>query len=561
MLTKGTTREPREGNLAIDFIEASRFFKGTKFWDDVLGAFEAENGALLKHFVDDFNRLDYDRRAELISRYADWSNYAFMVLMRLLVILFQNRKRVASERLFNELNEASLEALSRSQDVIHRITRIFNHYPRLVNNYLLALSEENQLKFIALLEENIWEDEVAQLRDHLLSLCQLHCCSNRYFKRFFLNIINSYPDYIQYINNTEKLKELAKGLFGKIDNLKTFGEKKDRLGHYYDIEFFRIGLETLAGAPIEQTNTDFTEFSDNYLQTLFDVCKQEVEQERGEKLNTRDLLAVFAAGGHAREQAFDDDYDIIVLLNSADEEMRKNCTTIISKMNTELVKRGTLPHFRFADRFGHYVTLFEEIIQLFEDDTEDSFIDKSQILGARMVVGSRCFEQTFRAHIIQPHIFNKKEQYIRQMAQEIQARHRGEERNKENGFNIKENLGGLRDIEMIMLMYKAALHIETPVSRKLFDELSEQIPQRKADFHNLSRIFSFLKHLRDLYRLSVAADDTICLENLDRVSDKMQFHTPQELMDTFGEHMQQGWNIVSAMRAELEPPDPHRSGK
>ena len=557
MLTT-SEREPKyEGNLAIDFMKTSRFFRGTKFWDDVLSALEAENGALLERFVRDFYSLDSTRRKQWILQYADWGNYAFMVLMRLLVILHQNRKRVASEELFHELNEASLEALSQSHDIIHRMTRIFNHYPRLINNYLLALSEENQLRFMKLLEGNVWEDEVAQMRDHLLSLCQLHCCSNRYFKRFFQRIINAYPEYIHYLSNTDRLKELAKGLFGKVDNLKTFGEKKDQLGHYHDIEFFRVGLETLAGAPIEQTNAEFTEFSDNYLQTLFDVCKQEVEQERNEKLNTKDLLAVFAAGGHAREQAFDDDYDIVVLLNSDDAEMRQSCTAIISKMNTELVKRGTLPHFRFAERFGHYVTLFHELDQLFEDNREDSFIDKSQILGARMVGGSRRFEKAFEQLITQPHIFEKKDTYIQQMAQEICARHVSEHGEKEDGFNIKENYGGLRDIEMVMLIYKAALHIQTPVSMKLFDELSEKIPNRSSHFRKLSEIFSFLKRLRDIYRLTVAAEDTIYLQNLDRVSPIMNFKASktrsasQNLMEAFKENMRHGWHLTSELISDF----------
>ena len=557
MLSKPELDTAYEGNLAVDFLKASRFFRGTKFWDDVLEALEAEDGHLLKCFVNDFNSLHAERRNKWIAQYADWSNYAFMVLMRLLVILHQNRKRVASEDLFNELNEASLEALSHSQDVIHRITRIFNHYPRMVNNYLLALSEGEQLRFMKLLEGNVWEDEVAHLRDQLLNLCHLHCCSNRYFKRFFQRIINAYPEYIQYLDNTDRLKELAQGLFGKVDNLKTFREKKYQLGHYHDIEFFRVGLETLAGSPIEQTNAEFTEFSDNYLQTLFDVCKQQVEQERGEKLHTKDLLAVFAAGGHAREQAFDDDYDIIVLLNSNDAEMRQNCTAIISKMNTELVKRGTLPHFRFAERFGHYVTLFDELVELFEGDNEDSFIDKSQILGARMVVGSRRFEKAFIGSIIHPHIFDKRDSYIQQMAHEIFARHAGENGKKNDGFNIKENYGGLRDIEMVMLMYKAAYHIRTPVSMKLFDELSDRIPNKYSDFKRLSEIFSFLKRLRDIYRLTVAAEDTVYLQNLDRVSPIMKFQdsktqsASQQLMEAFVENMKQGWHLVSQFISDI----------
>ncbi|MFQ6093739.1 MAG: hypothetical protein ACE5OR_13880 [bacterium] len=557
MLREGEAEQEYEGNLAVDFIKASRFFRGTKFWDDVLGALEAEDGKLLERFVRDLNSLDKTRRKRWITQYAEWGNYAFMVLMRLLVILHQRRKKIATGTLFDELNEASLRALSHSRDVIHRVTRIFNHYPRLVHNYMLAISEENQRRFMKLLEGNVWEEGVAHLRDQLVNLCQLHSGSNRYFKRYLQRIIDTCPEYIQYLDDRDRLKQLAKGLFGKVDNLKTFREKKEQLGNYYDIEFFRIGLETLAGAPIEVTNGEFTEFSDNYLQTLFDVCKQEVDEQLGGKVITRDLLAIFAAGGHAREQAYDDDYDIIVLLNSNDPEIRQYSTMIVTKMNTQLVKRGTLPHFRFAERFGHYVTLVEELDQLFGGDNGDTFIDKSQILGARMVVGSRRFEKEFEERIIRPHIFEKKDRYIQQMAHEIYARHRDEQQGKEDGFNIKEDAGGLRDIEMVMLMYKASFQSRTPVSMKLFDELSTKVRNRSSDFQRLSGIFSFLKRVRDIYRLTVAAEDIIHLRDLDRVSPIMNFKGSrtrsgsEQLMVTFRENMELGWNIVSTLLADL----------
>jgi hypothetical protein len=37
-----------KGNLAVDFIRISRFFRGTRFWDDVLETLEVNNGELLR---------------------------------------------------------------------------------------------------------------------------------------------------------------------------------------------------------------------------------------------------------------------------------------------------------------------------------------------------------------------------------------------------------------------------------------------------------------------------------------------------------------------------------
>jgi hypothetical protein len=479
--------------------------------------------------------------------------------MRLLILLHRNRKRLDTDQFFTELNDASIEVLSRCQNVIYRLAIIFNNYPLLVNDYLQSISETDQFRIMKIIEGKVWEPELADLRDQLMDLCKLHCCSNRYFKRFFLSIVDSFPEYIHYANDTEKLKELAKGLFGKVDNLNTFREKKEQLGHYHDIEFFRVGLETLAGNPINRTNAEFTLFSDNYTQTLFDVCKQEIEKERGENLPTKDLFGVLAAGGHAREQAFDDDYDMILLLNSPDETLRWNCSAIISKMNAELVKRGVMPHYRFASQFGHYITLFDEIEDLFEHDDYDTFIDRSQILGARLVVGSRRFEQSFRKRIIEPHIFEQSEEYIVQMDREIAARHEGELEGTDEAVDIKENHGGLRDIEMVMLMIKAAHRIWTPVSMRLFAEAAKRLPEKGDTLQELASIFMSLSHIRNLYRLTVAADDMITLNTLQRVSLVQDLSSDQpgrladKMMKQLKEDLDRSRDILTTLRAHLLP--------
>ena len=60
-----------------------------------------------------------------------------------------------------------------------------------------------------------------------------------------------------------------------------YERKKQDLGAYYDLQFLRIGLATLQGMPLSQLDAEFTEFADHFLETLFDVCKAEVDAERG----------------------------------------------------------------------------------------------------------------------------------------------------------------------------------------------------------------------------------------------------------------------------------------
>jgi len=514
-----TRRIPRQSsNLAVDFIRTSRFFRGTKFWDDVLETLQVDDAKLLHRFVADMESLKPRTRSWLIKQYGGTGIYTFYTLISFLVLLAKHRRKKPYQRLFVELNKAFLEAAWVADGRITKLSKLFSQYPKLINTYLLAASDPNIKRFQALLDGTVWEPEVDRFAKKLRELCHLHYSRSSYFKGFFIRVVQKYPEYIQYLDDTDNLGRIAKGLLARVDSLPTFAERKRALGDYYDLEFLRVGLNTLQSTPIETTNVQFTEFSDTYLQTLSDICKDAVDDQLERKVETRDLLAVFVAGGHAREQAYDDDYDMFIVLNSSDEEMRAYCNSIITRMNGDIVKRGTLPHYRFADHFGHYVTLVDEMDELFSEDRPDSFIDKSQILGSRMVIGSTKFGKEFVERIIRPHIFDKSKEYIEQMMGEIACRHRETTDCDTGVINVKECRGGLRDIEMILLIYKAKHCLREPINRKLMETLGEIEPHRKKDFEILGDDFDFLKSLRDVYRLTVSADDVLQTEYLEEAA-------------------------------------------
>jgi hypothetical protein len=308
------------------------------------------------------------------------------------------------------------------------------------------------------------------------------------------------------------------------------------MGEYFDLEFFRLGLQTLGGYPVQSINNDFIEFCDNYLVNLFDVCKQEVDSTFGQKVGTHDLLGIFATGGHARHQAFDDDYDLIVLLDSDDDEIIEYSTKIVTRMNREITKRGIMPHFRFADHFGSFVTRFSQLEQYLnatgeEVPQEEMFIDQSQLLEARMVVGSHKLEEEFRSRIIAPYIFDRSEKYIQDMIGEIKARHRDPATRRRLGLNFKECVGGLRDIGMLLLIYKAKYRLSTPISDELFEALKLMRPESSREFRVLMQSMNFLKHARYLYRLSATADDNFKSDFLGITAKAMGFVDIDDLGD------------------------------
>lgn len=516
-----------QGNLVYDLIEKFRFFRGTSYWDDILDDFGSEKA--LSRFSSDFNRLGPLEQSAVVKEYIEWLKFDFYTLFTFLTTLGGTK---CSAHIYQMLNKEFLSNIDLIPDAVRNIAFVFSRYPELLNKLLSFEKPENLNRYIQTLQTRVYEDEVATIIDELKNLIQIYTLSSHFLKRFFVRITNRYPECLRFLKDPDFLREFAEGIYSDTNSMRTFRDKKEKLGEYYDFEMVRVSLATLSGASIQSTNTEFVEFVDQYIRTLYDICREETDIEFNKRIITEDVLAIFAAGGHAREQAYDDDYDFIVLLNSEDPDLLSYSNRVISKMNAEIIKRGTIPHHRFAEYFGRFVIILQEIEQLLNEDRSDIFIEQSQILGARLIAGSHRFARDFLRTIIQPLIFNKKDIYIRRMISEINSRH-SEKEYINSGIDIKECPGGLRDIEMIMLILKAYFEITEPVNSKLFEIFYRKIPQYQNEFVFLYNSFYFLKTIRDIYRLTVGATDVITREGLKNVALIMGFNSEVELYEKF----------------------------
>jgi hypothetical protein len=511
-------------NLALKFIDAGEFFKGTRFWNDVLESLDAEDHIVIDRWVKDLWSLEPKLRRATIERYAKWGIHSPFTFLSLLIILSKYQQRNGDDiPVFYEMNQVFLREIAHTEWTTASISRIFNHYPQMLNEYLMTLEENDVQRFEKLISDELWDEELNEVRKNLLHLCGLHYKYSRYFRRFFLRVVTKYPHYIPVLHATAKVKQIARGIIGNIDSLPVNQERMEKMGEYFDLEFFRLGMQTLEGYSVHSINSEFIEFSDNYTVNLFDLCKQEVIKAVGHIVSTRDNLGVFTTGGHARHQAFDDDYDLIILLDSDNKEIINFSSKILTVMNREITKRGIMPHFRFADHFGSFITRFSQLEQWLATPHEEMFIDQSQLLEARMVVGSHKLMKEFERRIIRPFIFDKWEKYVQDMTWEIRSRHQNNAKRERLAFNFKECRGGLRDIEMLLLIFKARYQLLTPMGEDLFEELMRIVPDCKREFRVLSQSCNFLKQMRYLYRLSATADDNFRSDFLGITAKAMDF--------------------------------------
>lgn len=510
-----------KGNLAIDFIRASDFFKGITYWDDFLEELADGDSLFYNEFIESLNELPERLRRKVASGYISGARYDPASVVRFLVFLGERAKTDAEKSVFDLMSRIFIDELAVLHDVSALLIHLVYAYPVMLNSFLVLIDKDCLARFAELSRKEPPLTELHHIYKQLQALCNLHCQSSQFFKRHFHSILNKYPMFIKNLHNNSKLKEITSGFYSDLTSLSSLSERIEQLGDYYDLEFVRVSMLAMSGAPSEQTDAEFIEFTDSYTLTLYELCQKEIHLSLGYSLYTHDLFGLYATGGHAREQGFDDDYDMIVILDSSEADEIDYCNKIVGMMNSEILKRGILPHHRFADHFGSYVISFEQLAGYLEKGGENIFIDQSQILSSRMLVGSRKLENKLQDQIIGPLVFARGSRYIQQMKNELAARHAEKEDDHLN--DIKECPGGLRDIEMLLLMYKTRHKVRDPLSRKFLQRLVDIEPAHAKEFKQIGQHLDFIKKLRDTYRLKVAAHNVIEQEHLQPVAESMGY--------------------------------------
>ncbi len=517
-------------SILKEFYREASFFRGTKFWEDILEILADDNGRYLKVVIEDWLQLSSDQQniyCQIIARTGQISLYA---IISLLVMVTPYQQIPGFKKFFNMLNAAFFKMLVKNRSRTWRFVRLYNYNPRLINHYILSLNEANQKKFFSLLETGeIYSPEDIVIKEKLEYLGGLYLDSSRYFQRYFIEVVNKYPQFIEFIDDTEQVRKFAKGFFGTIEKCATLEEKKEKLRDSFYVDFFRLGLETLAGTSLDAIEREYTEFVFNYFQELYSICKQEIESELKIQFYTRDSFAIFVTGSIGREQAFDDDFDLIIILDSADETLRANCSRVVTRMNREIIRLAVLPHYRFAEHFGNYVITMRELEGFLKQDNRLCFIEKSQLLGAQMIVGSSLFEKEFMERIIRPYIYEDQQHYFLVMLDEMKSRHNMLTTFPDLRFSLKEAIGGLRDIELILLFFKTVYQISAPLNQRIIDFVMRKLPESAVEIQELGVQFNFLKYLRTVYRIAVAAKNTLDKDNLERTAQIMGFQAQNGL--------------------------------
>lgn len=521
--------EKRIGNLALRFLNEVQFFRGTRFWDDVVKVLEAKDAKLLRRLANDLCSVPQEIRDETLRRFIDWGWNSFITMFSVIILLNKYREKIADRNLFLELNELYFQRVKGTEEEAQRISIVFTHHPKLVYEYIILLTEKQQRTFYSWLNSKVWDPEVLPARDALRLLLKVQFNTSNYFQRTMNNVLSRHPEYLKYLNNPQHLRLIGDGTLGEIEMAKTSAEKLDKLLFYHDFQFFHMGIRTLLNYSTPMLGVQFNEFSDNYIRYLFDTVKHMVDRERNYQIENLDALGLFVTGGHGQMQAFDDDYDLIILLNSDDNATIEYTLQIIRRMHREIVKCGILPHYHLADQTGSYICTFSQIKSILHNKSEETFIHLAQLVNARMLVGSSHFLEQFEKEILTPHIYKRKKTFIKELLKEIYSRRVDQRKLESDEIDLKDDPGGLRDIETFLIIIRTMYQIREHSNFTLLTRLQNLFPDHEADLRRLYIRYQFLRRIRNLSRLTVAADNILYIHHLVNLTEHLDIRSKRNI--------------------------------
>jgi len=525
-------------NLALDLSDAVRTFAGHIFFDDVLDALKEGSGEAASLLVEDVRRLRPDMQDRALESFVALANSDVTTLLDLMLVLrFAEARQAPASKpdagpsLFDKLFAALMEKTRAGAGHVPRVLHAFQSDPALFNRFIEALRPSQRKEFEDCLVDPQWDEaqreELARLRKYIW----LRTAGSEFYRRVFRRVTAHSPQVIPSLGDTGLLRRYASGFLAKLPAA-TGEDSLDALIRYYDLSWLSTAIDALNGARIADYRRSFVESMDRYIMAEFAFRLTRAKAALGRRsVETGDAFAVFAAGGYARDQAFGDDIDLVLVLDSDDPELKSFYRGVWAGTHMDLIRRGAVPQYRFSDHFGEFVVPFATLRDWFSSGKADP-VDRTHVLGLRLLVGSRRMADKVHREIVERHIWPVSAGFCRALAEEMAARWSGSDRSDPNVIDVKEAPGGLRDAEHIALMVKVSCKSRIPAGAGLHDALMSMSPDLAPQIAALRDCRDNCRRVRDLHRLAVAARDDVALPDLGAIASIMGLRRPDGTGDS-----------------------------
>ena len=519
-------------SLVRNLFFAIKQFRGTRYWDDILQSMEERNGARLVQLVESIEKLSRHHRLATFLRLIRMIAFDMDSIIMMAVLFNRHIPQSTEINYSHELNAWILELFQADIRRLEEFVMMLESSPAVVTHFLMKMDVKQLSVINRILQEIPGKNtDLQKKQEKFRILCRVLMSSSNNYRRFFSRVVEFRPEIVTHIDDMPYLDRIRQLQWAELSDAANPSELKEKLVMFYQFGFCRCGLEVFnRSGDLQSFYRMYHAFFRRYFRWLYRAAQWEVESRRDIRCEYRNQdeddqpIAIFCTGGYAREEAFENDIDLFVICSQNDSEFLRYASALINEINRELNRQGLLPHHRFAEIFNSFIIPMEQLEAKFQVRDETDFIDWTQLLGARLLVGSQSFDRVL-TKLLENQLFSNPRRFITLVVNEIEERRNAYLSSKNRPVNVKENPGGLRDIQMILQAGQAFIGNRETDIWKTFDTLTEAIPDLAPEFKTLERVYKFLRTFKDIYYLSLSTEDDMLRDRLIQVSEQMGIDT------------------------------------
>jgi len=500
---------------ALELLEDVKKDRSRIFWDDIQEVIQ-ESPETLVRFIDDLGRLPEEDREQAVRTYVLLMTSDLESLLELLVFLPGLRGRPRRREMARLFLEATLECLRAFSYKLRDYGKAVTDDPDLLARFIAAHPPEVADRLARILAEGASDRRFDRLILWHRTLSVTEHERSKYFTRLLARVLDRLPEVKRLVGEPGRVRELVSEIHREAERAPTAPERRRLLGDAFDLEMLRLGLGTLLLGESPERYLEYLQTVDGYLTEVLKTCMHEVQESRPvfSRLNFPAGLSLYATGGNARGEGLGDDYDFVALIDSRAASAREFFNRSVGKLVAAISRHGLLAHNRFAENFNTYALTIDDLAVLLDNPGAEGFIDQSELVDARLVVGDQWTDGRLQREILGARVWDRADLFLSKMVEELQAHESFMSGRGDEGIDVKQGPGGLRMINMVLLMAKARLRVREPLTAGALPLLSEAMPELAEDLEQLEQARRFIKRVRDAYRLGVAYSDVVLPELL-----------------------------------------------
>lgn len=516
------------GNIALNILEMFKMYRGMIYWDDILFLLAEDDCAKMQILLDSLEELPETQRNSAFERLMRLLSFDMDSMVATAVLLGRFPRRPLFRKYARHILVWLIETLGKRSDRMAALVNLIHIRPAVLMDFLLQL-ETDQLLRLRRLARQVDDEPAVDAADQekFAILCELLAFSSNLYRQFFAHVAQRRPEIVTQVNDISMLNRISDEIWAGLPDAGTPQDLREQLSVYYEFSFCRCGLMAINDpGNVRALYGAYHSFFRRYFRWLYHAAQWQIEirKEFGMDYRRRDEddqpLAIFCAGGYAREEAFENDIDLFVLSWDDDPEFNQYALGVVNEINRELTRRGVIPQHRLAEFFDSLVIPVSRLREFLSREREHDFIEISQILGGRLLIGSRSFDAEISS-LLDEVLFQRPGRFIHDLMGEIVERQTYHQTRRERKVNVKEDPGALRDIQLVVTACQALVRVREPVIWPAIRQLIAALPSLAGEFRTLERSYRFIRFFKDFHALSLSADDDILRDRLRGTAKRM----------------------------------------